>query len=131
MVYWTGFRRFLTEAERQTGRRLKVLLFDNGGEYTSKAFEDYCSSKGVRHETSVPYTPQRNGVAERMNRTLMECVRVMLTHAQQDKSLGAEAVNAAAYIRNRSPTSALKQQSPYQVRTGKVPDVRHLRVWGC
>ena len=66
-----------------------------------------------------------------MNRTLIECVRAMPTHAQQDKSLWAEAVNAAAYIRNRSPTSALKQQTPYQVWTGKVPDVRHLRVWGC
>ena len=49
------FKRFLTEAERQTGRKLKVLRSDNGGEYTSKTFEDYCSSKGVRHETSVPY----------------------------------------------------------------------------
>ena len=125
------FKRFLTEAERQTGRKLKVLRSDNGGEYTSKTFEDYCSSKGVRHETSVPYTPQQNGVAERMNPTLIESVRAMLTHAQQDKSLWAEAVNAAAYIRNRSPTSALKQQTPYQVWTGKVPDVWHLRVWGC
>ena len=125
------FKKFLTEAERQTGKKLKVLRSDNGGEYTSKASEDYCSSKGVRHETSVPYTPQQNGVAERMNRTLMECARAMLTHAQLDKSLWAEAVNTAAYIRNRSPTSALKQQTPYQAWTGKVPDVRHLRVWGC
>ena len=81
------FKQFQTEAERQTGKKLKVLRSDNGGEYTSKAFEDYCSSKGVRHEKSVSYTPQQNGVAERMNRTLMECVRAMLTHAQLDKSL--------------------------------------------
>ena len=125
------FKQFQTEAERQTGKKLKVLRSDNGGEYTSKAFEDYCSSKGVRREKSISYTPQQNGVAERMNRTLMECVRAMLTHAQLDKSLWAEAVTSAVYVRNRSPTSALKQKTPYQVWTGKIPDVRHFRVWGC
>lgn len=58
--------------ERWTGRQLKTLRTDNGGEYSSTEFADYLRSEGVRHERTIPKTPEQNGVAERMNRTLIE-----------------------------------------------------------
>ena len=61
--------------ENETGKKLKCLRSDNGGEYCSHEFEDYCSTNGIRRQKTVPRTPQENGVAERMNRTIMERAR--------------------------------------------------------
>mgnify|MGYP003740606461 FL=1 len=72
------FQQFHAMVERETGRSLKCLRTDNGGEYTSKEFEAYLAEHGIRHEKTVPRTPQHNGVAERMNRTIVERVRCML-----------------------------------------------------
>ena len=60
--------------EKPTGRKLKTLRTDNGGEFTSAEFDGYLKAEGVRHELTVPKTPEENGVAERMNRTLVETV---------------------------------------------------------
>ena len=68
--------------ETSGGRKLKTLRTDNGGEYTSAEFTMYLKKEGVHHEFTVPKTPQQNGVAERMNRTLVEAVRSMLSDAQ-------------------------------------------------
>uniref|UniRef100_A0A2N9FNK6 Integrase catalytic domain-containing protein n=1 Tax=Fagus sylvatica TaxID=28930 RepID=A0A2N9FNK6_FAGSY len=66
------FKKFHAMVERQKGKSLKCLRTDNGGEYTSNEFENYCSEYGIRHEKTVPDTPQHNGVAERINCTIVE-----------------------------------------------------------
>ena len=53
------------------GKCLKTLRVDNGGEFTSGEFEEFLSKDGVQHELMIPKYPQQNGVAERLNRTLM------------------------------------------------------------
>ena len=63
--------------ERSIGRKLKALHTDNREEYTSKEFETYLKTEGIRHELTVPKNPEQNGVAERMNRTLIEFVHSM------------------------------------------------------
>ena len=65
------FKQFLSLVERQTGKKLKCIRTDNGGEYTGP-FHAYCKEHGIRHQMTPPKTPQLNGLAERMNRTLME-----------------------------------------------------------
>ena len=62
--------------ENQTGRKVKILRFDKGGEYTSKKFKDYLASKGIKHQLSISGRPEQNGVVERMNQTLTEHVTV-------------------------------------------------------
>ena len=64
--------------EREKGKSLECLRSDNKDEYTSNEFENYCSEYGIRHEKRVPGTPQHNGVAERINRTIVKKVRCML-----------------------------------------------------
>ena len=64
----------------------------------SGEFKTYLKSKGIRHELTVPHTPEQNGVAERMNRTLMESPRSMIAHVGLSDKYWAEAVATAAYI---------------------------------
>ncbi|CAA0834189.1 Unknown protein [Striga hermonthica] len=66
------FKRFHAMVEKQTGNPLKCLCSDNGEEYSSHEFKNYCADHGIRHEKTVPGTPQHNGVAKRINRTIME-----------------------------------------------------------
>ena len=67
--------------EIETGLKVKYLRSDNGGEYINGGFSEYCAAQGIRIEMTIPGTPQQNGVAERMNRTLNECARSMRLHA--------------------------------------------------
>ena len=64
--------------EKATKRKIRTFRTDNGGEYTSSQFENYLKAEGIRHKLTVPKTPQQNGVAEQLNRTLVEMVRSML-----------------------------------------------------
>ena len=67
--------------ERQSGRSLKVLRSDNGGEYVGRNFRDYLGKEGIQHQFTVPHNPEQNRVAERYNRTLLEMARSMMLGA--------------------------------------------------
>ena len=126
------FKYWKRETEKQSGKMVKILRTDNGGEYMSGEFNDFLKEEGIIHQTTIPYTPQQNGVAERFNRTIMEMVRTMLISAKMPKSFWGEALLAATHIRNLSPTSATSgAKTPYEVFYGHKPTVEHLRVWGC
>ena len=58
--------------ELQTGRKIKMLRSNNGGEYTSDPFQQLCRDEGIERHFTVSHTPQQNGVAERLNRSLLE-----------------------------------------------------------
>lgn len=125
------FQKFHVMVERETESKLKCLRTDNGGEYTSHEFKNYCAQYGIRHVKTVPGTPQHNGVAERMNRTIVEKVRCMLKMSDLPKSFWAEAVNTAVYLINRSPSIPLGLDIPERAWKGCDPVYTHLRVFGC
>ena len=98
----------------------------------SNEFEAYLKSKEIHHELTVPYSPEQNGVSERMNRTLMESARSMITHAGLPDCYWAEAVATASYVRNRVPTTAFKDKmTPYEKWYGRKPNLSNLKVFGC
>ena len=80
---------------------------------------------------TVPGSSQQNGVAERMNRTLMDKATAMLRESKLSKDFWAEAISAAVHVRNRTPTSSVDQKTPMELCSGVIPDVSHLRVFGC
>ena len=124
------FKEFEAIVTNNCDQKIGTLRTDNGGEYVSKEFENYLMSKGIHHELTTPYTPQQNGVAERMNRSLMESARAMLFHACLPNTYWAEAVATAAYTRNRLHTSAVKDQmTPYERWHNRKPDLKHMRVF--
>ena len=93
--------------ENETGKKLKCLRFYNGGEYCSHEFEYYCSTNGICRQKNIPRTPQENGVAERMNRTIMERVRSMKLHVGFPLHTWVEVVNTTIYLINRGPSTPL------------------------
>ncbi|KAL5826235.1 hypothetical protein ACOSQ4_018032 [Xanthoceras sorbifolium] len=125
------FRKWKAMVENETGLKIKRLRSDNGGEYRDSRFREFCSNSGIKMEKTVPMTPQQNGVAERMNRTLNERARSMRLHAGLPKMLWAEAVNTAAYLINRGPSVPLDGGIPEEIWSGKEVNISHLRVFGC
>ena len=126
------FKQFERRVAIDSCQNIASLQSYNGGEYLSLEFDSYMESKGIHHELIVPYSPEQNGVAERMNRTLLESVRSMMFHAGLPNRFRAEVVECAAYIRNNTSTSAIKgNKTPFEVLSGNKPDVSHLKVFGC
>ncbi|MBW0481429.1 hypothetical protein O181_021144 [Austropuccinia psidii MF-1] len=72
------FLKFQTLVENQTSNAIKTVVSDNGGEFVNRKFSSLSSTKGIKHLTTAPYTPQQNPVSERGNRTLLEQIRVFL-----------------------------------------------------
>ena len=100
--------------ENFIGKRVKILRTDNGGEFTSKAFEAHLKACGIRHELTIPKTPEQNGVAERLNRTLVETTRAMLSDANLPQKFWAEAVSTAACLleEQKSELSSGRNHTP-------------------
>lgn len=124
------FKAYKAWSEKLHGVPIKRLRSDNGGEYTSLRFENFLKDEGIQHQKSVPYSPEQNGVAERLNRTLAESARSMLADKKIGMKFWAEAMNCANYIKNRVLTSAVRDVTPYEKWNGHKPDVSGFKVFG-
>jgi GAG-pre-integrase domain/Integrase core domain len=120
----------VTAWETRTGTPCKRIYTDRGGEYISGDLQRWLASKGIVHEMSVPRTPQENGKAERLNRTLAERVRSMLFQYNLPKSLWAHALVYAATLHNVGLNTRLGS-TPHQAFLGTVPSVKNFRTFGC
>ncbi|KAG7302210.1 hypothetical protein JYU34_013686 [Plutella xylostella] len=125
------FNEFKNLVENELNKKIKKLRTDNGKEYINRNFDSYLKKSGILHQTTVPYTPEQNGLSERMNRTIIEKSKCMLFNAQLQNCYWAEAVVTAAYIINRSPTKSLSNITPEEVWSGEKPDLSHIRIFGC
>lgn len=123
------FKAYYNYATNHFERKILKLRADNGGEYISKDLQQFCRDKGVVLQYTIPYNPEMNGVAERMNRTLTDKVRTLLIDSQLPKSLWGEAIYFSAYVTNRSPTASL-DVTPSEMWEGRKPNVENLRVFG-
>jgi hypothetical protein len=116
--------------EKESGKQVKALRSDNGGEYISNEFKDFCSKEGIQRELITPHNPQQNGVVERKNRTIMGATRAMLHDQGLPMHLWVEACNTAVYVKNRCPHRVLGMSTPEEAFTGKKLDVSHFKIFG-
>ncbi|KAL7280538.1 hypothetical protein ACG7TL_005470, partial [Trametes sanguinea] len=126
-----AFDSFKAWAETQTGKKIKRVRSDRGGEYLSNEFTQHLLDLGIEHPKSTPDSPQQNGRAERWNRTIVEKAMSMLHHAGLSHGFWQLAVEAAVHIYNRQPMRRLKWRCPITAWDGTVPDVSYFRVFGC
>jgi len=122
------FKEYKPEVEKQSGRLIKRLRTDSGGEY-ERWMEAHLKGSGIIHETTAPYSPDQNGVAERANRTIMERVQAIIAESKLDKKLWMELAETVVYLKNRSPTSAVAT-TPHELWHDTKPDLSHLRIIG-
>lgn len=123
------FRNFKSYIENQTEKKIKVFRTDNGTEYCSNDFDNFCRKNGIQHQLTNVYTPQQNGVAERMNRSLVEKAKCLLFDANLPKKFWAEAIGMATYIINRS-IAASHGKIPEEMFYGKRIDLSDLKIFG-
>lgn len=122
--------KYKAKVERQTGKKIKVLRSDNGKEYVNNRMREDLERCGIAHETSVPHSPAQNGVAERMNRVLVEMVRCMLADGEMPPAAWAEALLTAAYVRNRCASSVV-DTTPFEMMHGRKPKLGHMQRFGA
>lgn len=125
------FKTYKAKVCNHFGTRLSRLRCDGGGEYISNEFKKYCQEEGIQVEYNIPYTPEQNGVAERMNRTILDKARSMMLGSELSQNLWNEAVVTAVYLINRSPTSAIMYKSPAELWYGRKPNVSKFKTFGC
>ncbi|GMF49448.1 unnamed protein product [Phytophthora fragariaefolia] len=113
------------------GYHSTFLKADNATEYIGGEFPAFCNKNEVVHECSAPYSPQKNGKAERGNRVIVVMARSMMLGANPPTTYCADAVVCAAYALNRCPTKALNGNTPMEALLGIPPDISNGRGFGC
>jgi transposase InsO family protein len=125
------FKEFQKYYELLSNKKIKELRTDNGKEYFSNEIIQYLKNAGIKHNTSPEYCPESNGKAERLNRTIITKARCMMISLNVSLHLWTAAVDTANYIRNRSPLTVLNGQTPYEALFKKLPNINHLKIFGC
>ncbi|CAG9137695.1 unnamed protein product [Plutella xylostella] len=121
---------FINQSQNITGNKVKTFRSDNGLEFVNKEVKQLFQLHGIVHQTTVPYTPEQNGKAERENRTLVEAARTMLYSKDMPKKLWAEAINTAAYVLNRTGKSNEPGKTPFETWTKETFDINTLKIFG-
>ncbi|CAL8994451.1 unnamed protein product [Prunus brigantina] len=124
------FIKFHAYIVNQYQAHIKKFQSDGGGEYTSKAFQEFLSSKGISHQLSCPYTTQQNGVAERKSRHVIETTITLLQTAELPTNLWYYAAAHAVFLINRMPCKGLDMTSPYYKFFGHHPVLSAMKVFG-
>ncbi|UYV73840.1 hypothetical protein LAZ67_11001074, partial [Cordylochernes scorpioides] len=122
-------KEYVNEVERFLNAKVSKLRCDNGGEYANTQVKEWCKMKGIILDFTVPYTPQLNGKAERLNRTLIEKTRALLLDSKLNKEMWGEATRVAAYLINRSPSNTI-QTTPAQMWFGRKPNLSNVKLFG-
>nr|GEV28362.1 retrotransposon protein, putative, Ty1-copia subclass [Tanacetum cinerariifolium] len=120
------FKVFQKEVENQLGKTIKSLRSDREGEYISQEFLDHLKDHGIIAHRTPPYTPQHNGVSKRINRTLLDTVRSMMSQTTLPKSFWDYALETVARILNMVPTNKV-EKIPYEVWHGQAPKLSYLK----
>jgi len=109
------FIQYKNLVENHTSKKILILRFDNGGEFTSQNFNKICTNSGIQHHLTNPYNPFQNDVSEHKNKLFVESARSMLHTAQLPNIYWAEVVFTACYLQNCSYTSALDKTTPFEL----------------
>ena len=123
------FKQFQSEVENQCGKKIKDLRSDHGGEYLSHEFSNHLKSCGIVPQLTPSGTPQKNGVSECRNRTLLDMVQSMMSQSDLPLSFWGYALETSAFTLNRV-LSKFIVKTPYEMWTGKSPSLSFSKNLG-
>ena len=121
---------FKAQVENQYEFKIRCICSDNGKEYVSKQSNQLYANRGITYQTSPPYSPQQDGVAEQIHSSLGEGTRTLLMNMHVDLVWWAEALMTVSHIINRGPNSARVDMSSRESLTGKKLDLHRFRSFG-
>lgn len=121
----------LSKIQTRFSRSPKFLRCDNAQEYKSQSLLTHAASLGTQIIYSSPYTPEQNGEAECLNKTLGDMARTMLIHSRLPKNLWSFAYRCACWIANRIPNSRVPNSTPLQLWSGHNPNPDFLFPFGA
>ena len=127
----TAAKDFLEMVHVQHNVHVIGWMFDAGGEYKSNLFDRALLEKGIKIYQSAPWTPMQNGRAERLGHTLMDKAESMWHQACIPDSWWEFAFAHATHLYNHTPVARLKWCTPHEILKGEMPNIDHLRVFGC
>nr|GEW06628.1 putative ribonuclease H-like domain-containing protein [Tanacetum cinerariifolium] len=104
---YSTLKSFINLVENQLNKKVKAIRCDNHTKFKNAQMIELCGTKGIKREYSNPRSPQKNKVAERKNKTLIEAARTIV------------------YVTNPY------NKTPYTFLTGKIPTVSHFKHFGC
>nr|GEY43933.1 putative ribonuclease H-like domain-containing protein [Tanacetum cinerariifolium] len=122
---------FIALIENQLNKNIKAIRCDNEIEFRNAKLIALCGEKGIKRDYSNARTPQQNGVAEQKNRTLIKAARSMLVNSKLPTMFWTEAVSTTCYVLNRVSITNPHNKTLYELLSGKVPNIRHLKLFGC
>jgi transposase InsO family protein len=127
-----AFTQFKAMVEKQFDKSILCLHDDKGGEFIGIKWNAFFAQHGIRRENTVKASPQQNGVAERLNRTLEELLVAMLNRARLPARFWGEGLNYLRHVIVHSPSSSIPAgTTPYEMVHKRKPDYSPLRVFGC
>ena len=126
-----AFKTYKAWAERQTGRKLKTICTDRGGEFLSKKQKHYLQECRIEHQTSMPYSPQQNGRAECFQQTIINKAESTRHAVGLSDGFWKHAVRTAVHIYNVTPISKAEFLTPKEMWSGSKQDISHLHIFGC
>lgn len=125
------FQEYVKFVEAKFDTKIERIRCDNGGEYSSAKFKNFCLKNGIKCQYTIARNPEQNGVAERYNRTIMEKARCLIFDSKLDKSLWGEAMRTAVFLTNRTPTSTLpKNMTPAEIWYKQKPNMTKIKLFG-
>lgn len=124
------FKELCQNIQREKDCGIVRISSDHGEEFENSKFEEFCTSKGISHEFSSPITPQHNGMVECKNRTIQECVRIMLHAKKLPYHFLAKTMNTSCYIFNKVTNRYGTSATLYELRKGRKPIVKYFHVFG-
>ena len=123
------FEKYVNWLKRETGKTIKRIRSDRGGEYVGSEFQKLLTKEGISQQLTVGYAPPQNGKAERWNRTLVDGICTVLIDSGLPLSFWEDAMEYIVITHNRCPTAS-KKKVPFHLFYKRKPNITFLRRFG-
>ncbi len=123
-----AFKAFQTNIERFNDVKIITLRKNNTNEYIDQKFQNYLIEQKINWDSRVSYVLEQNDETERLNKTLMYKMRLMLNDRKIFKSMWDEIIKTIAYFSNRSFHYQLNDKILYEIIKNKKSNLSHLRI---